>query len=460
LTFDILCCSSNVHWLMTLFCFLLSFCEEEDLVENKSVGHKRPRHVKDEDESESKVSPPTESALIPTDSKPTATSRSTRAKDETVVDTGNASKVEKDSISVPDRGKETTSINENSKTKETGEHKQSPPDSANNTPSLRQVPNTSANVMPMPSGPPVVPQGAKIYNPMLMNVPSYGGSNSIPSNNIVSAYPSTPHPTGPYIPNDRADTTAKPKNAPKNTANFQDKHPSNNASHYLRSDANAPSQGHFSHFHPHHHPMQGGPMYYPGGMPMMHPMFPPPRGGGGNIPPGMMPPPSSLPPPSSHNGPSSSSGKYSKGISLAMTCDADQLSEYQIKVRQQLELFEAAVEDADSNTQGRKKQIVLGQVGLRCRHCAMLPLRARGRGAVYYPAKLQGVYQAAQNMASSHLCQSCQQIPWHIKEEIKKLRERRDNASGGKQYWADACRALGLYETENGLRLHMGQGST
>jgi hypothetical protein len=47
----------------------------------------------------------------------------------------------------------------------------------------------------------------------------------------------------------------------------------------------------------------------------------------------------------------------SRGINLAMQCDAEQLSEYQILVRQQLELFEASVEDVESNTQGRKKPV-------------------------------------------------------------------------------------------------------
>lgn len=143
----------------------------------------------------------------------------------------------------------------------------------------------------------------------------------------------------------------------------------------------------------------------------------------------------------------------SNSIGLGLSCDNDNLSEYQILVRKQLELFEAQPEDVESNTQGRKKQLVLGQVGLRCRHCAHLPLRNRGKGAVYYPAKLQGVYQAAQNMASSHLCEACTVIEDPLKMELKKLRERRDTASGGKQYWADGARVLGLYETEDGIRL-------
>jgi hypothetical protein len=52
----------------------------------------------------------------------------------------------------------------------------------------------------------------------------------------------------------------------------------------------------------------------------------------------------------------------SAGTPLALSCDDEQLSEYQMLVRKQLEVFEAQPEDVESNTQGRKKQVVLGQV--------------------------------------------------------------------------------------------------
>eukprot|EP00980_Cylindrotheca_fusiformis_P002935 scaffold683_cov124-Cylindrotheca_fusiformis.AAC.4 len=80
----------------------------------------------------------------------------------------------------------------------------------------------------------------------------------------------------------------------------------------------------------------------------------------------------------------------SLGIPLSLSCDGDELSEYQMLIRQQLEIFEASPEDVSSNTQGRKKQIKLGQAGIRCKHCSRFPLRQRGKGAVYYPTKLQG----------------------------------------------------------------------
>ena len=137
---------------------------------------------------------------------------------------------------------------------------------------------------------------------------------------------------------------------------------------------------------------------------------------------------------------------------LYMTCDDDSLSEYQCLVRKQIELFEARREEVESNAKGRNKPIVLGQVGIRCRHCSMLNPRHRSRGAMYYPAKLNGLYQAAQSMASGHLCFHCQHIPDEIRQELLVLRERKSSAGGGKKYWGDGVRVLGVFEDEDGLR--------
>jgi len=77
-------------------------------------------------------------------------------------------------------------------------------------------------------------------------------------------------------------------------------------------------------------------------------------------------------------------------VTLYISCDDDSLSEYQCLARKQIELFEAGREEVESNAQGRNRPIVMGQVGIRCRHCIMLPPKHRARGAVYYPAKLYG----------------------------------------------------------------------
>jgi hypothetical protein len=139
-------------------------------------------------------------------------------------------------------------------------------------------------------------------------------------------------------------------------------------------------------------------------------------------------------------------------IQLYISCDDDSLSEYQCLVRKHIELFEAKVEDVESNAQGRNRPIVLGQVGIRCRHCTMLPPRHRSRGAIYYPAKLQGIYQAAQNLAVAHLGEHCQNVPDDVRATLGRLRERKSSAGGGKRYWANGVRVLGVYEDRDGLR--------
>jgi hypothetical protein len=133
--------------------------------------------------------------------------------------------------------------------------------------------------------------------------------------------------------------------------------------------------------------------------------------------------------------------------------DTEHLSKYQILIRRQLEYFVSKEDDVGYSVQGRKQQIFLGQVGIRCRYCSHLPHRLRGRGSGYYPAKLSGVYQAVQNMATNHLNQYCNIIPHTIREELCSLRGGRHEsiAGGGKQYWANKCIEIGLEERNGGL---------
>jgi len=142
----------------------------------------------------------------------------------------------------------------------------------------------------------------------------------------------------------------------------------------------------------------------------------------------------------------------SKGIPLALPSDVNQLSGYQIFIRHQLEFFVSEQSDCDTNVQGRKKRVKLGQIGIRCRHCAHTPVRQRGRGSVYYPQKLMGVYQAAQNMATTHLAIACLCIPEQTRQELMILHKRRDTASGGKIFWANACISMGMTEDDDGIR--------
>jgi hypothetical protein len=129
------------------------------------------------------------------------------------------------------------------------------------------------------------------------------------------------------------------------------------------------------------------------------------------------------------------------------------LSKFQCLARKQIEMFEATKEDVQGGARGRNNPIVLGQVGIRCRHCAILPQQARTRGAMYYPTKYDRVYQTAVNMAAIHLCKHCAHIPKEIRDEMISLKEQKSVAGwGGKDYWASGVRMLGIVETNEGLR--------
>lgn len=140
----------------------------------------------------------------------------------------------------------------------------------------------------------------------------------------------------------------------------------------------------------------------------------------------------------------------SKSTSLFIACDAESLSEYQCLIRKQVEFFSATYLDIEMTVQGRNRKIHAGQVGVRCRHCADIPIKKRARGAVYYPSKLSCVYQAAQNMASVHLVKHCTRVPESIRAELMK-KDRKSSAGSGKDYWAVGARSVGIIEIDGRL---------
>ena len=139
-------------------------------------------------------------------------------------------------------------------------------------------------------------------------------------------------------------------------------------------------------------------------------------------------------------------------IQLYLTCDDDAMSPYQCFVRRQIELFEANYEDTTSNAQGRNKPITLGQVGIRCRYCKHLLPHQRKRGATYYPSKLDGIYQAANNLAIVHFGEYCEHMDEYSRNHLLTLRNMLSMGGGGKAIWAVRAAGLGVYEDWNGLR--------
>lgn len=162
-------------------------------------------------------------------------------------------------------------------------------------------------------------------------------------------------------------------------------------------------------------------------------------------------------PPGSLGGPSSQQQAAAAGvrapIDLYMGCDDELLSDHQILLRKQIEYFEAGPQEVQSVTHGRRREIRVGQVGIRCKHCAAMPPRRRPKGAMYYPASLRALYQAAQNMAASHFTASCEMVGEPLKEQFRSFQLAKASAGhGGKKYWSDCAKAVGIVETEEGLR--------
>jgi len=138
---------------------------------------------------------------------------------------------------------------------------------------------------------------------------------------------------------------------------------------------------------------------------------------------------------------------------LVVPMDHMQLSSHQTLLRYQIEVFRAGEEDTSTHTRGRNKPVQLGQIGIRCRHCKVLPVSRRKRGSVYFPRAVEGFYQAAQNMNSTHLqTGECPLMGNALRQEFANLIATRGVSTGaGRAYWAKQARKLGLRNTDTGI---------
>ncbi|KAG7348232.1 hypothetical protein IV203_016937 [Nitzschia inconspicua] len=156
---------------------------------------------------------------------------------------------------------------------------------------------------------------------------------------------------------------------------------------------------------------------------------------------------------------SEESDQQRAAIPLYLDHDESCLTSYQCFLRKQIELFEAGDDELQGTAQGRNTPLHRGQIGIRCRHCAHLPKAARARGGVYYSRTIDGVYQVAQNMSKLHFLKSCNYIPESTKTQLKSLQSQSSRASGGKEYWAEGLRVLGVVEDTRGFLKFQGRSA-
>jgi hypothetical protein len=141
-------------------------------------------------------------------------------------------------------------------------------------------------------------------------------------------------------------------------------------------------------------------------------------------------------------------------VILAIPDDRAKLNSQQVFLRHQIEVFRASHDDILSHTRGRNKPVMLGQVGIRCRHCGNLPVAKRAKGSTYFPSSVTGIYQASQNLSVTHLQSGlCSEMPFEMKQQFTGLVSSKVASSGvGRPYWAEAARKLGLVDTPYGIR--------
>ena len=109
------------------------------------------------------------------------------------------------------------------------------------------------------------------------------------------------------------------------------------------------------------------------------------------------------------------------------------LSDRQVILRKQIEFFVATQEDIDKTYANHRKRFSIGQVGIRCRHCAGHPYKEPIKGAIYFPASLCSIYQAGQNMLLEHFANKCERIDPQLKTMLVGL-QNKNMGHGGKDY--------------------------
>jgi hypothetical protein len=139
--------------------------------------------------------------------------------------------------------------------------------------------------------------------------------------------------------------------------------------------------------------------------------------------------------------------KELESLSIYDVNDKMVLSEYQCLLRRQIEIFETGPNGVGVDVQGQVNAIRLGQVGIRCRHCASLTNKTRAIGGVYYSKTIRGLYQLAQNMARGHLEKNCKMVGAPICAKLAKLRQSSKKSGWGtNEYWSKRWWVMSVYE--------------
>ena len=165
-------------------------------------------------------------------------------------------------------------------------------------------------------------------------------------------------------------------------------------------------------------------------------------------------------------------------VLLSVPEDRDWLSDMDCFVRKNLEVFMASKDDINLLHAEKKYRVVEGQVGMRCIHCAASEDGAKG-SAVFFPYMICDIFEFVREFQKNHLnvdaarrnngeCKMvclevpsseshsphlCPHMPDHLKAELSSLTKTVSSLNSMlKRYSILAAKALGLYDTNAGIR--------
>ena len=137
-------------------------------------------------------------------------------------------------------------------------------------------------------------------------------------------------------------------------------------------------------------------------------------------------------------------------VLLAIPEDRHWVSDTDCFIRRQLEVFCASADDVATAADDHKYPVQVGQVGIRCLHCALSPQGAKGP-AVAFPFTLNGIYDAAKEFQRVHL-DNCMYLPLSAKAKFESLKGSSSLSSMLRKHYMMAAKAIGLKDTGDGIR--------
>ena len=150
--------------------------------------------------------------------------------------------------------------------------------------------------------------------------------------------------------------------------------------------------------------------------------------------------------------PSSTSRKWFNGtVSLSLPeSDLEWLSELNCFIRSTcVEAFSATEDHVNRTT--KRGRISLHQVGIRCCFCKHTNVDEMAIAAMSFPTTVSGIYESIKRWQRVHL-DACKHVPTQVRDKIERLVSANIWIPTTRQYWADSAKALGMVDTDDGIR--------